>query len=280
VPKTLAILDELNSSQSANIEVERKEEVVGGAALTMMWVLLRCGQITMNTETNDCIYSNDTTSHYQALSSILQQLLRNRSGNRDLCGDLLQHLTSISVESNPSHLLSTSANKICSFIRILLEMDRLIPDNRSISDRFSTVQVVDVLLNLVNTDIRVLEGTSASDFDRQLSLRRLRNFLRVLSLTSMDEIRWADLETRLSVLFRDDHFPRLSVDDFMELSLELRNIVSLPHMKDFFARNSVSIPIQLQRAEKERERLQVDEIFVDRIEGQYTTEVIVFHRQR
>lgn len=256
VSKTLAILDELNSSQSANIEVEREEEVVGGAALTIMWVLLRCGQITIDVETNDCIYSNDSASHHQALSSILQQLLRNRGGNRDLCDDLLQHLTNISTESNPNHLLSTSANKICSFIRILLEVDHLIPDNRSLPDRFSTAQIVDALLNLVKTDIRMLEGASASDFDRQHSLRRLRNYLRVLSLTSMDENRRAELETRLGALFRDDHFPRLPVDDFVWLALELTNIVSLPQTKDFFARNAASIPIQLQRAEKERERLQ------------------------
>ena len=102
----------------------------------------------------------------------------------------------------------------------------------------------------------MLEGASASDFDRQHSLRRLRNYLRVLSLTSMDENRRAELETRLGALFRDDHFPRLPVDDFVWLALELTNIVSLPQTKDFFARNAASIPIQLQRAEKERERLQ------------------------
>ena len=221
-----------------------------------MWLLMRCGQMTIDKETNDCIHSSDSVVNHQALSSILQQLLNIRTGNRHLCDDILQHLTCISMEPNPNHWIMNSANKVCSFIRILVEVDRLVPDNRNIPGRFSTEQLVDSLLNLVRNDIRTLEITAASDSARPASLRRLRNFLRVLSLTSLDENRRADLETRLGALFREDHLPRLSVADFGDLSLELTSIVSLPITKELVARNALGIQIQLQQAEKERERQQ------------------------
>lgn len=259
ISRTLSILDELSSSQSANIEVEKKEQLVGGAALAMMWVLLRCGQIAIDEDTNDFIYPSNITQH-QGLGAILQQLLRRRSSNRDLCDDIIQYLTQISLETDYEHLMP-SANKICSLVRVILEVDRCVPDNRGLHERFFSPEFIDVVLNLVTKEIYILENSNNRNDDpkmRSKNVRRLRSLLRLLSLSPWDGDRRAELEARLVALFRDsNHHPRLDVEDFDSLSKELSSVTSLPATKIFVDRHAVSIPEQLQRAEEESYRMQV-----------------------
>ena len=257
ISKTLSILDELNLSHSANVDVEKKEQLVGGVALTMMWVLLRCGQMSIDQDTNDFIYPSNMTQH-QGLAALLQQLLRRRSSNRDLCDDLLQYLTKTSLETEYEHLMSP-ANKICSLIRILLEMNRCISMDRDLTDRFSTPEFIGTVLNLVEKEIQIFGSSKSSDLTMRFrTVFRLRSLLRLLSVIPMDDERKVDLETRLVDLFRDSHqLPRLTVEDFSALSKELSSIVSLPLTKNFIDRHAASIPEQLQRAEEEIHKMQV-----------------------
>ena len=254
ISKTLSILDELNLSHSANVDVEKKEQLVGGVALTMMWVLLRCGQMSIDQDTNDFIYPSNMTQH-QGLAALLQQLLRRRSSNRDLCDDLLQYLTKTSLETEYEHLMSP-ANKICSLIRILLEMNRCISMDRDLTDRFSTPEFIGTVLNLVEKEIQIFGSSKSSDLTMRFrTVFRLRSLLSLLSVIPMDDERKVDLETRLVDLFRDSHqLPRLTVEDFSALSKELSSIVSLPLTKNFIDRHAASIPEQLQRAEEEIQR--------------------------
>ena len=241
--------------------MEKKEQLVGGAALAMMWVLLRCGQITIDEDTNDLICPSNITQQ-QGLGAILQQLLRRRrSSNRDLCDDIVQYLTQISLEMDFKHLM-TSANKICSLIRVLLEVDRCVPDNnRDLHDRFFSPEFIDVVLNLVIKEIHILEDSNNRNENSKVRSRyvgRLRNLLRLLSLSPFDGERRAEIEARLVSLFRDsNHRPRLDVKDFDALSQELRSVTSLPATKIFVDRHSISIPEQLQRAEEESYKMQV-----------------------
>ena len=261
--KTLAMYDDWNSLHMANIHIERKEEVIGAAMGMIKWIMQKCAKIHVDSSTND--YSFQYLSDDEcALNAFIDKAL----DSRDLYSTLLRHLRSIVAATTVrtsvalSENLLESANSTCSFIRMLLEVDRVIPDiGRHISDRIS-VDFESVFMELVERNISLLArahtSTRAAASSRKRSVLRLRCLLRVLSLLTVDNTRMPTVDARLLALLQTPSTlttgSQLMIEDFSGLRLELTNIVSLPDTKIFVALNAVD---QSQRALLERDQLKV-----------------------
>lgn len=280
--KALAIYDNLNDPLMANIHLERKEEVLGAAVGLIKWILQKCAKINIDISTND--YKIDDISQYEhSLNVVLD-------GRDTLYSNILGHLKSVvtttghaAVTLRLSETLLESANSTCSFIRMLLEGDRVIPDDsRRISDQFSSEEFENVFVNLFerNKSFLVRSRTRAGARRKQ-TLQRMRCILRVLSLLTLDDARKFALDARLVALLEksssSNAISYLTMEDFSSLSSEMTNIVTLPDTKSFVDEHAVSIEVQLQRTQQERDNLKVTK---ERTVDAYVRTVCMFYSQQ
>ena len=280
--KALAIYDNLNDPLMANIHLERKEEVLGAAVGLIKWILQKCAKINIDISTND--YKIDDISQYEhSLNVVLD-------GRDTLYSNILGHLKSVvtttghaAVTVRLSETLLESANSTCSFIRMLLEGDRVIPDDsRSISDQFSSVEFENVFVNLFERNKSFLaRSRTRAGARRKQTLQRMRCILRVLSLLTLDDARKFALDARLVALLEksssSNAISYLTMEDFSSLSSEMTNIVTLPDTKSFVDGHAVSIEVQLQRTQQERDNLKVTK---ERTVDAYVRTVCMFYSQQ
>ena len=137
VPK---ILEVISSYSSAQIVDEKKEAVVGEAAITLRWILIRCGAIALDEQTNSFVLG----ATYRA--KVHDMVGRKFANHTDFCKCFLQHLKS--MEADPDKLPVEVAFKILSFICLLLEVA---PDENpwNTDEIFSTNEFIYLMLNLL-----------------------------------------------------------------------------------------------------------------------------------
>jgi hypothetical protein len=289
--KTLAIYDNLNDPLMAKIDLERKEEVLVAAVGLIKWILQKCAKINLDIFTND--YKIDDIAQYEhSLNVVLDDHRRNT-----LYSNILGHLKSVvtttsdaAVTLRLSETLLESANSTCSFIRMLLEGDRVLPtlpdDNRRISDQFSSEEFENVFVNLFERNKSFLaRSRTRARARRKQTLQRMRCILRVLSLLTLDDARKFALDARLvallekssSSLSSSNAIFYLTMEDFSSLSSEMTNIVTLPDTKSFVDGHAVSIEVQLQRTQQERDNLKVTK---ERTVDTYVRTVCMFYSRQ
>ena len=132
------VLEVLISYSSPKIIDERKEEVIGEATRTLMWILKRNGFIVIDKQTNEPLLNQ---SHRADVQDIICKVLNCKDTR--FCEYLLASI------SDARHTGLEVALKILSFIRLLLE---LAPDNSNwnIDSIFCKNEFVLVTLNLLD----------------------------------------------------------------------------------------------------------------------------------
>ena len=116
---------------------------------------------------------------------------------------------------------------------------------------------------------------------RKQTLQRMRCILRVLSLLTLDDARKFALDARLVALLEKSSSSKeisyLTMEDFSSLFSEMTNIVTLPDTKSFVDGHAVSIEVQLQRTQQERDNLKVTK---ERTVDTYVRTVCMFYSQQ
>ena len=132
-------------------------EMIGEASITLKRLLMSCAKITKS----DSI-SKISEDEREAILPLMGKILKKDDDNRDVCDFLLKHLQK-ALRFN----LMASSFLICSFIRILIEVDkyllRTLPPGDTIpwniKDRLSSQSFVnDVLIKLLEKEIESIKA--------------------------------------------------------------------------------------------------------------------------
>ena len=167
IPK---ILEVINAYSSAQIVDEKKEAVVGEAAITLKWIFIRCGAIAVDEQSNSFVLD----SSYRA--KVHDMMSRKFANHTDFCECFLQHLKSIATD--PDKLPVDVAIKILSFICLLLEVA---PDKNpwNIDKIYFTKEFIYLMLNLLE---RALNQTR---IDAKNSINIVRGILVKISVDAL-----------------------------------------------------------------------------------------------
>ena len=103
------ILVVVSTYSSTEIVDDKKEEVVAEAALTLTWIVIRCGGITFDEQTNKYVLD---ASHRDKVHDMMRKEFAKPTR---FCEHFLKHLKSI-------HLKSLSRKLLSSFIRLLTDV--------------------------------------------------------------------------------------------------------------------------------------------------------------
>ena len=158
ISKTLAVI---SWCYMAINPFKRDCEVVGEAVNALNKLLIWCGQISIDLQSNDIISMVVSDEKRDSLTSMMEHILEIDGRGRDIVDYLLKYLR-ICLQEDVEKLIS--ANKICSFIRFLLEVNSFLesklPSGGSltwnIKDRLSSQSFIDeVLVKLIEKEIRL-----------------------------------------------------------------------------------------------------------------------------
>lgn len=182
-------------------------ELVGEAANTLEALLISCGNIIIDTDNNIFTPAIDRRG---AVLSLMEEILSRTSHN---LYDLLTKFLRKALQGDVDNLIP--AHKICSFIRIMIEVDSFLRDSLSsaesvpwnMKESFASSSFAnDVLVKLVEKEMTIIGNNQNTNANWQLtlhatilyswdearatseylykrrSLLRIRTFLRVLSV--------------------------------------------------------------------------------------------------
>ena len=158
ISKTLAVI---SWCYVAINPFKRDCEVVGEAASALNKLLIWCGQISIELQSNDIISMALSDEKRDSLTSMMEHILEIDGRGRDIVDYLLKYLRKC-LQGDDDMLIS--ANKICSFIRFLLETNNFLESKSpsggsltwNIKDRLSSQSFIDeVLVKLIEKEIRL-----------------------------------------------------------------------------------------------------------------------------
>ena len=210
ISKTLAVV---SWCYMAINPFKRDCEVVGEAASALNKLLIWCGQISIDLQSNDIISMVVSDEKRDSLTSMMEHILEIDGRGRDIVDYLLKYLRKC-LQGDVD--MSMSANKMCSFIRFLLETNNFLESKSpsggsltwNIKDRLSNQSFIDeVLMKLIEKEIELFSqihlnckatwqeamlaiAISSSEEVRLASIylakkrvvKRLRDLLRLVSL--------------------------------------------------------------------------------------------------
>ena len=139
---------------------QRECEVVGEAASVLSKLLIWCGQISIELQSNDITFMVASDKKRDSLISMMEHILEIDGRGRDIVDYLLKYLRKCLQEDGD---VLISANKMCSFIRFLLETNHFLESKLSsgvsltwnIKDRLLCQSFIDeVLMKLIEKEIR------------------------------------------------------------------------------------------------------------------------------
>ena len=250
---------------------KRDCEVVSEAASALKKLLIWCGQFSIEQQSNDIVSMALSDEKRESLTSMMEHILEKDGQDRDIVDYLLKHLRKC-LQGDVGMLIS--ANKMCSFIRFLLEannfLESKLPSGRSltwnIKDRLSCQSfIAEVLMKLIEKEIGLFgqihlnyKATWQSSEEVRLAsvylakkrvVKRLRDLLRLVSLCLRFDASSAApaqaVDSSLLQLFAAssnsttisgtiDIEASLTSEDFSDLLKEFSQIKELSQTKDYF----------------------------------------------
>ena len=148
ISKTLAVI---SWCYVAIYPFKRDYEVVGEAASALNKLLIWCGQISIELQSNDVVSMVVSDEKRDSLTSMMEHILEIDGRGRDIVDYLLKYLRKC-LQGDVDMLIS--ANKMYSFIRFLLETNNFLESKLpcggsltwNIKDRLSCQSFIDEVL--------------------------------------------------------------------------------------------------------------------------------------
>ena len=273
--KTLEIFTAYSSLHSPQREV-----VIEEVASALVWMLLRCGNISEDKTSGDLGY---TALHAPPLCDLLGSVTSSK-----LMAHMCARLQNIAAQADPDPKENISsleaASSLCQLVRLLLELPGAIasctsttatvpPEVAAAAQFFSTEAFAHVLANLLQLEVQLLLCyRSGKKAPRQRSIRRIRILLRIVSLVAGswgDAVALENLDKVLLAKFQcssgnspgvfSDPSPSpspcssaIAVEEFRDLSQELKSSSAslLPNLRryiEFGAADPTARLAELQR---------------------------------
>ena len=236
---TLDLLNRLHKASTMNIRQEKKEDLVGEAASVIKLILLCCGRVIFNENTNDFNFPVELHEHpifheirqkkdpifpdlIEHLESYLDAIFRGQLVDKlapaycmidllRLLAEFEQRLSPISPAANFSSPLSSNSNS--SFLSPSSPAPSLLltPESKNgspvrmsaegVLTRLSNSSFVAVLTGLLKMERTVIEFRSTG-MEKKKSIRSIRYILRLLSLLDTEPFAGDDIMIELSAVMQ------------------------------------------------------------------------------
>ena len=190
ISKTLAVI---SWCYMAINPFKRDCEVVGEAASALSKLLIWCGQISIELQSNEIASMALSGKMKKSLTYMMEHILEIDGRGRDIVDYLLKYL-GICLQEDVDVLIS--ANKMCSFIRFLLEtnnfLESKLPSGVSltwnIKDRLSCQSFIeDVLMKLIEKEIELFSQINSNHKATWLET------MLAIAISSSEEVRLASV---------------------------------------------------------------------------------------